>query len=101
MLPGGAVAMEQICGPADGGNEGYGVAVRIGMMLPMSLSDGAGRMPAWTQVLAVAQHAEAAGLDSAWVLLAMILLSVTCSRHGDTGHESNVTPEPDLLASRG
>jgi Luciferase-like monooxygenase len=67
MLPGGAVAMDQICGPADAGNEGYGVAVRIGMTLPMSVSDGAGRMPAWTQVLEVAQHAEAAGLDSAWV----------------------------------
>ena len=57
----------RICGPADAGNEGYGVDVRIGMMLPMSVSDGAGRMPAWAQVRAVAQHAEAAGLDSAWV----------------------------------
>src|ERR1017187_9478734 len=27
------------------------------------------------------------------VLLAMIPPPVTCSRHGDTGHESNVTPE--------
>src|SRR5262244_3166853 len=37
------------------------------MMLPMSVSDGPGRMPAWPEVRAVAQHAEAAGLDSAWV----------------------------------
>jgi alkanesulfonate monooxygenase SsuD/methylene tetrahydromethanopterin reductase-like flavin-dependent oxidoreductase (luciferase family) len=36
-------------------------------MLPMSVSDGGGRMPTWAQVRAVAQHAEAAGLDSAWV----------------------------------
>src|SRR5215468_4718897 len=37
------------------------------MMLPMSVSDGPGRMPAWPEVRAVAQHAEAVGLDSAWV----------------------------------
>ena len=33
----------------------------------MSVSDGPGRMPTWSEVRAVAQHAEAAGLDSAWV----------------------------------
>jgi len=37
------------------------------MMLPMSVSNGPGRMPAWLEVRAVAQHAEAVGLDSAWV----------------------------------
>ena len=67
VLPGGAVALDQICGPADAGNEGYGVDVRMGMMPPMSVSDGAGRMPAWAQVRVVAQHAETAGLDSARV----------------------------------
>jgi len=36
-------------------------------MLPMSVSDGPGRMPTWPEVRAVAQHAEAVGLDSAWV----------------------------------
>lgn len=41
--------------------------MRIGIMVPMSVSDGAGRMPTWPQVRAVAQHAEAMGLDSAWV----------------------------------
>jgi alkanesulfonate monooxygenase SsuD/methylene tetrahydromethanopterin reductase-like flavin-dependent oxidoreductase (luciferase family) len=37
------------------------------MMLPMSVSDGPGRMPTWPEVRAVAHHAEAVGLDSAWV----------------------------------
>jgi len=37
------------------------------MMLPMSVSDGPGRLPTWSEVRAVAQHAEAVGLDSAWV----------------------------------
>jgi alkanesulfonate monooxygenase SsuD/methylene tetrahydromethanopterin reductase-like flavin-dependent oxidoreductase (luciferase family) len=37
------------------------------MMLPMSVLDGPGRMPTWPEVRAVAQHAEAVGLDSAWV----------------------------------
>jgi len=45
MLPGGAVTIDQIYGPAGAGNEGYGVDVRIGMMLPMSVWDGAARMP--------------------------------------------------------
>ena len=36
-------------------------------MVPMSVSDGPGRMPTWLEVRAVAQHAEAVGLDSAWV----------------------------------
>src|SRR5438874_3459444 len=33
----------------------------------MSDSDGPGRMPGWTDVLAFARHAEEAGLDSLWV----------------------------------
>src|SRR6516225_8834869 len=37
------------------------------MMLPMSVSDEPGRLPTWSEVRAVAQHAEAVGLDSAWV----------------------------------
>jgi alkanesulfonate monooxygenase SsuD/methylene tetrahydromethanopterin reductase-like flavin-dependent oxidoreductase (luciferase family) len=37
------------------------------MMLPMSVSDGPGRLPTWPEVRAVAHHAEAVGLDSAWV----------------------------------
>jgi alkanesulfonate monooxygenase SsuD/methylene tetrahydromethanopterin reductase-like flavin-dependent oxidoreductase (luciferase family) len=37
------------------------------MMLPMSVSDGPGRLPTWPEVRAVAQHAEVVGLDSAWV----------------------------------
>jgi alkanesulfonate monooxygenase SsuD/methylene tetrahydromethanopterin reductase-like flavin-dependent oxidoreductase (luciferase family) len=41
--------------------------MRIGVILPMSLSDGPGRMPTWPQVRAFGQHAEAIGLDSVWV----------------------------------
>jgi luciferase-type oxidoreductase len=48
-------------------DRGYGVDVRIGMMLPMSVSDGPGRMPTWSEVRDVARHAEAVGLDSVWV----------------------------------
>src|SRR5574341_861594 len=41
--------------------------MRIGVNLPMSLSDGPGRMPTWAQVRAFGQHAEGIGLDSVWV----------------------------------
>jgi probable F420-dependent oxidoreductase len=41
--------------------------VRIGVVVPMSLSDGPGRMPGWGDVAAFARHAEAIGLDSVWV----------------------------------
>jgi alkanesulfonate monooxygenase SsuD/methylene tetrahydromethanopterin reductase-like flavin-dependent oxidoreductase (luciferase family) len=41
--------------------------VRIGVTVPMSLSDGSGQMPSWPQVLAFAEHAEAVGLQSVWV----------------------------------
>jgi alkanesulfonate monooxygenase SsuD/methylene tetrahydromethanopterin reductase-like flavin-dependent oxidoreductase (luciferase family) len=41
--------------------------VRIGVTVPMSLSDGSGQIPTWPQVLAFAEHAEALGLQSVWV----------------------------------
>jgi alkanesulfonate monooxygenase SsuD/methylene tetrahydromethanopterin reductase-like flavin-dependent oxidoreductase (luciferase family) len=41
--------------------------VRIGVTLPMSASDGPGRMPGWPDVCALARHAESAGLDSVWI----------------------------------
>ena len=36
-------------------------------MVPMSVSDGSGRMPTWVDVRAFAAHAEAVDLDSVWV----------------------------------
>jgi alkanesulfonate monooxygenase SsuD/methylene tetrahydromethanopterin reductase-like flavin-dependent oxidoreductase (luciferase family) len=39
----------------------------IGVVVPMSLSDGPGRMPTWPQVRAFGEHAEAVGLQSLWV----------------------------------
>jgi alkanesulfonate monooxygenase SsuD/methylene tetrahydromethanopterin reductase-like flavin-dependent oxidoreductase (luciferase family) len=45
----------------------YSAAVRIGVTLPMSESDGPGRMPGWPDVCALARHAESAGLDSVWI----------------------------------
>src|ERR671931_537515 len=41
--------------------------MRVGVMVPMSLSDGSGRMPSWEDVRAFAAHAEDAGLDAVWV----------------------------------
>jgi alkanesulfonate monooxygenase SsuD/methylene tetrahydromethanopterin reductase-like flavin-dependent oxidoreductase (luciferase family) len=41
--------------------------MRVGVTVPMSRSDGRGRMPSWAEVLAFAGHAEALGLDSLWV----------------------------------
>ena len=41
--------------------------MRIGVVVPMAVSDGAGQVPSWPQVRAFGQHAEAAGLDSVWV----------------------------------
>lgn len=41
--------------------------MRIGVTLPMSRSDGPGRMPGWPDVRALARHAESAGLDSVWI----------------------------------
>ena len=37
------------------------------MTLPMSKSDGPGRMPGWPDVLALARYAESVGLDSVWI----------------------------------
>jgi alkanesulfonate monooxygenase SsuD/methylene tetrahydromethanopterin reductase-like flavin-dependent oxidoreductase (luciferase family) len=41
--------------------------MRIGVVVPMAVSDGPGQMPTWSQVRAFVQHAEAVGLDSVWV----------------------------------
>ncbi|WP_432826590.1 LLM class flavin-dependent oxidoreductase [Dactylosporangium sp. CA-092794] len=41
--------------------------MRIGITLPMSESDGPGRMPGWTDVRALALHAESTGVDSVWI----------------------------------
>jgi alkanesulfonate monooxygenase SsuD/methylene tetrahydromethanopterin reductase-like flavin-dependent oxidoreductase (luciferase family) len=41
--------------------------MRVGVVLPMSWSDGRCQMPTWRQVRAFGQHAEAIGLDSVWV----------------------------------
>jgi hypothetical protein len=35
--------------------------MRIGVVVPMAVSDGPGRMPTWPQVLGFGQHAEAVG----------------------------------------
>jgi probable F420-dependent oxidoreductase len=40
--------------------------MRIGVMLPISASDGPGRLPTWPEMHAIADHAEAIGLDSVW-----------------------------------
>jgi alkanesulfonate monooxygenase SsuD/methylene tetrahydromethanopterin reductase-like flavin-dependent oxidoreductase (luciferase family) len=41
--------------------------MRIGVVVPMAVSDGPGQMPTWPQVRAFGQHAEAVGLHSLWV----------------------------------
>jgi probable F420-dependent oxidoreductase len=41
--------------------------MRIGITVPMSRSDGPGRMPSWADVLTFARHGEAIGVDSVWV----------------------------------
>lgn len=41
--------------------------MRIGVVVPMSLSDGTGRVPSWPEVLAFTERAEALGLQSVWV----------------------------------
>jgi alkanesulfonate monooxygenase SsuD/methylene tetrahydromethanopterin reductase-like flavin-dependent oxidoreductase (luciferase family) len=41
--------------------------MRIGVVVPMSLSDGPGQIPTWPQVRTFGQHAEGVGLDSVWV----------------------------------
>jgi probable F420-dependent oxidoreductase len=41
--------------------------MRIGVMVPLGVPDGPGRVPTWPEIHAVVSHAEAIGLDSAWV----------------------------------
>jgi alkanesulfonate monooxygenase SsuD/methylene tetrahydromethanopterin reductase-like flavin-dependent oxidoreductase (luciferase family) len=41
--------------------------MRIGVVVPMAVSDGPGRVPTWPQVRTFGQHAEAVGLHSLWV----------------------------------
>jgi alkanesulfonate monooxygenase SsuD/methylene tetrahydromethanopterin reductase-like flavin-dependent oxidoreductase (luciferase family) len=41
--------------------------VKVGVVVPMSQSDGPGRIPTWAEVRAFAAHAEAIGVDSLWV----------------------------------
>jgi alkanesulfonate monooxygenase SsuD/methylene tetrahydromethanopterin reductase-like flavin-dependent oxidoreductase (luciferase family) len=41
--------------------------MRIGVVVPMAVSDGPGQVPTWPQVRTFGQHAEAVGLDSVWV----------------------------------
>jgi alkanesulfonate monooxygenase SsuD/methylene tetrahydromethanopterin reductase-like flavin-dependent oxidoreductase (luciferase family) len=41
--------------------------MRIGVVVPMSQSDGTGRVPSWPEVLVFTERAEALGLQSVWV----------------------------------
>jgi probable F420-dependent oxidoreductase len=41
--------------------------MRIGVVVPMALSDGTGQMPSWPEVHAFTEGAEALGLQSVWV----------------------------------
>jgi probable F420-dependent oxidoreductase len=41
--------------------------MRVGVMVPMSRSDGVDGMPTWEDIRAFAQQAEEAGLDAVWV----------------------------------
>src|ERR1700760_4710061 len=41
--------------------------MRIGVIVPISASDGPGRLPTWPEMHAIVTHAEAIGLDSVWV----------------------------------
>jgi probable F420-dependent oxidoreductase len=41
--------------------------MRVGVVVPMSSSDGTGQVPSWPEVLAFAERAEALGLQSLWV----------------------------------
>src|SRR6266540_2222258 len=41
--------------------------MRIGVVVPMSMSDGTGEVPSWPEVLAFTERAEALGLHSVWV----------------------------------
>jgi alkanesulfonate monooxygenase SsuD/methylene tetrahydromethanopterin reductase-like flavin-dependent oxidoreductase (luciferase family) len=41
--------------------------MRIGVVVPMAVSDGSGQMPSWPQVRTFGQHAQAVGLHSLWI----------------------------------
>jgi alkanesulfonate monooxygenase SsuD/methylene tetrahydromethanopterin reductase-like flavin-dependent oxidoreductase (luciferase family) len=41
--------------------------MRIGVVVPMAVSDGRGQVPTWPQLRTFGQHAEAVGLHSVWV----------------------------------
>ena len=41
--------------------------MRVGVILPISASDGPGRLPTWPEMRVIASHAEAVGIDSGWV----------------------------------
>jgi alkanesulfonate monooxygenase SsuD/methylene tetrahydromethanopterin reductase-like flavin-dependent oxidoreductase (luciferase family) len=41
--------------------------MRVGVMVPMSLSDGADGMPTWREIRGFAEPAEEGGLDAVWV----------------------------------
>jgi len=41
--------------------------MRIGVVVPMAVSDGRGQVPTWPQVRRFGQHAETVGLHSVWV----------------------------------
>jgi probable F420-dependent oxidoreductase len=41
--------------------------MRTGVIVPMSKGDGPGRLPTWAETRDFVRHAEALGLDSAWV----------------------------------
>ncbi len=41
--------------------------MKVGVVVPMSSSDGLGRVPTWPSLLAYARHAEEVGADSLWV----------------------------------
>ncbi len=43
------------------------LAVRVGVIVPLSRGDGQGRVPSWPDIRRFAQHAEGGGLDSLWV----------------------------------
>jgi hypothetical protein len=54
-------------GPGDFGCAARLRGMRIGVVVPMALSDGTGQMPSWPGVHAFTEGAEALGLQSVWV----------------------------------
>jgi probable F420-dependent oxidoreductase len=60
--------------------------MRIGVMLPMSGSDGPGRPPTWPEMRTFATHAEEIGLDSLWICDHLLFRSADAPDEGI--HES-------------